>query len=117
MKRVKYYSRKFLNKSQGTAFIECEGEVSHWALWANVRIADCNKTICLDFGVHSDKDYKGRIAKIDLLISELTKVKSFLENNIEPYKELREKAKAKNKLKVNVNSSPLQELLDEEYNE
>ncbi len=109
MKRVKYYSRKFLNKSQGVALIECEGEVSHWALWANVRIADCNKTICLDFGVHSDKDYKERIAKIDLLINELTKVKSFLEDNIEPYKELREKAKSHKNDPVS-----LQELLDNE---
>ena len=81
MKPKKYYSRKFLNsnKEGGVAAIECivEKYGHSYGAWAEVKISDCNRQISLDFSYETDK-FEARLAKIDLLVEELTKVKEQL---------------------------------------
>lgn len=81
MKQKKYYSRKFLNsnKEGGLAAIECTVEkYGHsYGAWAEVKLTDCNRHITLDFSYETDK-FEARLAKIDLLVEELTKVKEQL---------------------------------------
>ena len=72
-KRNGYYSRKWLNKKEGHAFIEVESYSSDAGF--EVTLGDCNKVITLDFYVRNkasdkeDSSVKGRLYKLDLIIS------------------------------------------------
>jgi len=57
MSKAKYYSRSFLNKKEGTAFIESSIELTDYCVYADVAVADCNRKVTLDFGVYAVKDY------------------------------------------------------------
>ena len=85
MAKIKYHSRKFLNKTTGIAAIEVNMESYAWSsggVDATVSISDCSRHINLDFSVFSKKDLDARIQKLDLLITELTKLQEmFIDNS------------------------------------
>jgi hypothetical protein len=85
MAKIKYHSRKFLNKTTGIAAIETNMESYAWSsggVDATVSISDCSRHINLDFSVYSKKDLDARIQKLDLLITELTKLQEmFIDNS------------------------------------
>ena len=84
MGKIKYHSRKFLNKTTGLAAIETNVESYSWSsggLDSTVSISDCSRHISLDFSIYSKKDLDEKIKKLDLLITELTKLQEvFIEN-------------------------------------
>jgi len=84
MAKIKYHSRKFLNKTTGIAAIETNVESYAWSsggVDATVSISDCTRHINLDFSVYSKKDLDEKIKKLDLLITELTRLQQvFIEN-------------------------------------
>lgn len=47
---------------------------------AEVMITDCSKVICLDFDCQEQRHIDKRIAKVDILINELTKFRDALES-------------------------------------
>lgn len=75
-----YYVRKWLNKNEGKAFIEVTGNKKTSDPDLNVSIGDCYRSITLEFSVYGEGDtsLSGRLAKIDLLISELQKAREWL---------------------------------------
>lgn len=76
----KYYSRKWLNQKEGTAFIEASIEDSYSKYKdSTLNISDCNKKISLDFSFHTQKEKKEKLKKLDLLINELKEFKLALE--------------------------------------
>jgi hypothetical protein len=85
MAKIKYHSRKFLNKTTGIAAIETNMESYAWSsggVDATVSISDCSRHINLDFSVYSKKELDARIQKLDLLITELTKLQEmFIDNS------------------------------------
>jgi hypothetical protein len=85
MAKIKYHSRKFLNKTTGIAAIEVNMEsyaLSSDGVDATVSISDCSRHINLDFSVYSKKDLDEEIKKLDLLITELTKIQEmFIDNS------------------------------------
>lgn len=85
MSKAKYYSRSFLNKKEGTAFIESSIELTDYCVYADVAIADCNKKVTLDFGVFAVKDYDEKLSKLEKLISELSEVYMVLAVNKESW--------------------------------
>lgn len=82
-KKDGYYSRKWLNKKKGHAFIEVESYGDD-AKGCNVTIGDCSRHITLDFCIYeqhssgSDCTKTGRLYKMDLLISELQKARALI---------------------------------------
>jgi hypothetical protein len=84
MEKLKYHSRKFLNKNKGIAALECNVESylgDHAPFDATVSITDCSRKITLDFGAYEKKHLKDNLDKLALLIVELTKMQSYLHNN------------------------------------
>ena len=82
-KPIKYYSRKFLNKKEGVAVIECSIDNRDFlcGLDSSVTITDCSRRITLSFGVYEASDVNKNIAKMSLLIDELCAFRDvFLEN-------------------------------------
>jgi len=82
-KRIKYYSRKFLNKKEGISVIECSIDNLDFmsGLDSSVTITDCSRCITLSFGVYEASDINKNIAKVSLLIDELCAFRDvFLEN-------------------------------------
>lgn len=72
--RFKKYSRKFLNKSKGTALIETSVEVWSDDVQCDIKIMDCFRAITLDFNAWDKSDQKQveeLTQKFDTLISEL----------------------------------------------
>jgi hypothetical protein len=86
-----YYSRKFLNKKRGIASIEVVGEVpssrdlgERYFTDASVTISDCHRQVTLDFYLdskYSRKDIQSQLDKLDTLIGELTKFRTWLHEN------------------------------------
>ncbi len=95
---VRHYTRKFLNKEEGTALIEVTASLSHWSLECEVLLSDCYKSVRLDMSVYEEKDYQEKIDKINIILEEVSKAKEFLQNNIEKYKEQSAKQKKKREL-------------------
>ena len=89
MAKIKHYSRKFLNKAEGLAAIECSiNSLSYSAgIDASINITDCNRLVCLDFSAYNAKDIDSRLAKLNLLISEISKVRDIISNNADFIKE------------------------------
>jgi len=71
----KYYKRLFLNKGEGTAFLELTYEDGY----GGVKIADCNRAVTLSIDTSNKKEKENSLHKIDVLISELSKYKTKLE--------------------------------------
>ena len=76
-----YYSRKWLNKKKGHAFIEVLSYTDDKG--CEVVLGDCSRHITLDFFIinHStdfDCTKEGRLYKMDLLISELQKARALI---------------------------------------
>ena len=80
MKRKKYHSRKFLNKSSGMAAIEVSCSVSSYSIDCGIAISDCNRKIELDFYSWDKKTTKEKLNKLDLIIEELTLVRDWMVN-------------------------------------
>jgi hypothetical protein len=80
---MNYHSRKFLNSKQGIAAIECSAEMS--TTWSNVhvKIADCNKSVSLDFDFSGMKAYKEKRAKLLLIINELQELRMAIDNKMQ----------------------------------
>ena len=117
MKSPEYYSRKFINKSTGTALIEIDGSASSWQINLDVNISDCNRKICLDFYASNDKVIKERLAKLDLIISELNKARKFLVDEAIPFfksENEKKKAETKNEKKKATKLKTLDELLNDD---
>ena len=74
MKTVNKVTRKFLNKKDGLAAIECAIEVSNYSVTADVSITDCNRKVSLDFCVYDAKGYDVKLDKLELIISELAEM-------------------------------------------
>ena len=74
MKTVNKVTRKFLNKKDGLAAIECAIEVSNYSVTADVSITDCNRKVSLDFCIYDAKGYDVKLAKLELVISELAEM-------------------------------------------
>jgi hypothetical protein len=78
MAKNKYHVRKFLNKKQGTATLEISAEYTAWNFNCDVALSDCNRKVNLDFSMWEDKYVKERMDKLDLLINELTALRTYL---------------------------------------
>jgi hypothetical protein len=97
-KHPQYYSRKFLNKSRGTAMIEACVDISAYSMGGTVCISDCYRKAELDLHVYDKKSFKEKSDKLNLLIKELTLLKEFMDNHHDYYFELKEKNKGKSLL-------------------
>jgi len=71
------YIRRWLNK-KGRAFIEVD--CGEYGDGGHVAIADCDRRVSLDFSVYEKKDYKTKLAKLDILIESLQQFKLMLTN-------------------------------------
>jgi hypothetical protein len=83
MAKIKYHSRKFLNKNQGIAAIETnvESYTLSSGIDATVTISDCSRQVSLDFSIYDKKDVSVKIDKLSLLINELTKLRDVIITN------------------------------------
>jgi hypothetical protein len=79
---MNYHSRKFLNSKHGIASIECTADMSSTWSNVNVKIADCNRAVSLDFDFSSMKTYKEKRAKLLLIISELQELSMAIDNKM-----------------------------------
>ena len=80
-KYTKYYTRKFINKKNGTAFIEVFG--INPKSGCTVKIGDCDRVIRLEFWDHThEEDEKVSreelFYKFNVLISELEKARDWM---------------------------------------
>jgi hypothetical protein len=89
MDKIKHYSRKFLNKAEGLAAIECSvSGLSYMSgVDATISITDCSRQVNMDFSVYNVKDLDSRLAKLDLLITEISKLRDVISNNYDSIKE------------------------------
>jgi hypothetical protein len=101
MAKIKHYSRKFLNKAEGLAAIECSiNSLSFSAgIDASINITDCNRLVYLDFSAYNAKDLDGRIAKLDLLLAEISKVRDIISSNADFIKEQLAEEEKKHKVR------------------
>jgi len=79
---IKYYKRKFLNKTKGIAAIEVTGNFNErFNQWAemDIKISDCNRSINLSYLAYTKKDVKDAIDKFNILISEITSARDWFE--------------------------------------
>lgn len=76
----KYYSRKWLNSKEGTAYIECyaSNDLSSYKDFA-FKLADCHKAVTIDLSFHDNKGKTERVKKISLIIDELINLKLAIE--------------------------------------
>jgi len=74
MAKIKHYSRKWLNKDSGVAAIECNLESNAYmpGFEGTITLSDCSRRINLDFSVYDVKDLDKRIAKLNLLLEEIS---------------------------------------------
>jgi len=99
-KHPKYYSRKFLNKSKGTALLEVRADITSYSIDGTICILDCYRKVELDMHIYDKKSLKEKSDKLDLLIKELNLFKDFINNNTAYYFELKEKNKDKSILSM-----------------
>ena len=84
MEKIKYHSRKFLNKKTGIAAIETTVESYEWSAGgvdSTVTISDCSRKVMLDFSLYCKKDIDEKLEKLNLLITELTKLQEIIVAN------------------------------------
>lgn len=89
-KEYKYYKRGFLNKKQGRAIFEAEMEADSYSVCASFSISDCNRQITLDFSFYSDKEFKNKMEKIQLLQRELYIMEQEMQKGYDHYKALKD---------------------------
>lgn len=76
----KYYSRQWLNKKEGTAFIECTYEPSFGTHHdCSFKLGDCHRTSTIDLSFYDKKTKAGRVAKLSSIIDELILLKEQIE--------------------------------------
>jgi hypothetical protein len=76
----KYYKRTWLNKKEGTAFIECMYEGSFGSHNdCSVKFGDCHRTSSIDFSFFDKKTKAERVAKLSSIIDELLLLKEHME--------------------------------------
>jgi len=72
---MQYSGRRFISKEGdeggNVRWNISTGEDSLFFIEGNLHIADCNRSITLDFSVYTGVTLDGRIAKLDELIDEL----------------------------------------------
>jgi len=88
-KHPKYYSRKFLNKSKGTALIEASVDICAYSMGGTICISDCYRKVELDMHIYDKQSFKEKSEKINLLIKELSLFKDFIDNNANYFFELK----------------------------
>lgn len=82
----KYYFRDFINQGKGTAFIEVRTSYHPHGGWDNssfsgsVKLADCSRSIELEFYCNNEERRQKRLHKLNMIIDQLTKVRTDLEN-------------------------------------
>jgi hypothetical protein len=76
----KFYSRKWLNSKEGTAYIECaaSNDLSSYKDFG-FKLADCHKTVSIDLSFHNNKGKAERVKKLGLIIDELINLKLAIE--------------------------------------
>jgi hypothetical protein len=94
--RKNLHSRKFLNSDKGIAAIECEIETTTYgnnnsSVDATVSLSDCHRHVHLDFTIYDKKDAPRKMAKIALLIAELTKFQTALKKAADEHLSVKEK--------------------------
>jgi hypothetical protein len=100
-KKFKYHSRKFLNKTQGLAAIECT--VDSWdfgeGIEAEVKITDCSRSVRLDFSFYDAESLPQMYKKLTLFLEQVEKMHDYFVENYEDIaqamKEKEEKRKAR----------------------
>lgn len=84
-KSFKYHSRKFLNKTQGLAAIECVAE--SWEIGggvdAEIKITDCSRAVNLDFSFYDVESLPQSYKKLTLLLDEVGKLHEYFTKNYE----------------------------------
>jgi hypothetical protein len=75
----KIEKRRWLNP-KGTAFINYEIEPHHngSGCWATMKIGDCSRSVNLEFGFDSKKEFDERVKKVDDMIKDLQDLRSGL---------------------------------------
>lgn len=81
MAKLKHLSRKFLNKKDGLAAIQCNvdsylGDIVPFE--ASVTISDCFRRVTLDFGAYEKKQFQPSLDKLNMLIDELSKMRDHI---------------------------------------
>jgi len=76
----KYYTRKWLNSKEGTAYIECaaSNDLSSYKDFG-FKLADCHKAVSIDLSFHDNKGKTERVKKLGLIIDELINLKLAIE--------------------------------------
>ena len=68
---LKHYKRNWLNRKDGTAFVESSSDLEEfrgeWNFSATLCIADCNRNINLEFYASTVEDLDDRLEKLDML--------------------------------------------------
>jgi len=87
--RKKYYSRKFLNKDEGMAAIECiyDQHDARWGADISINISDCYRKVNLDFSIYDTKVIDKKIDKLRRFRDEIDKLLEVVEANAETIKE------------------------------
>ena len=82
---MKHYRRDWLNKKEGTAFAESYSRVSRdrktgkvSCISGSLSLADCSRTIHLDFDAFSKEEVKERLNKLRLLRHHLDAIENTL---------------------------------------
>ncbi len=103
MSKPKYHSRKFLNKKNGMAAIECTGSVSTYSMDVEIAISDCSRKVNLDFYAHSPREAKEKLDKLDLLLSEIAAARCYyVDAMVEFEKQYKDINKSKSKKQVSI---------------
>lgn len=107
MVKIKHHSRKFLNKTTGVAAIETNIETTPWCsgVEGSITINDCNRQVNLDFSVYNVKDLDAKIAKLHLLLEDISNFRDVYLENYDVIKEdivKREQERKKTKVKKEV---------------
>lgn len=89
MAKIKYYSRKFLNKTTGIAAVECSIETSQYigGFDGSICITDCSRKVNLDFSVYDVKDLDAKLAKLHLLLDEISNFRDVYTANYDAIKD------------------------------
>lgn len=103
MVKIKHHSRKFLNKSTGIGAIEANIDTTEWCggVDGTITISDCSRRVNLDFSVYDVKDLDTKLAKLHLLLDEISKFRDVYTANYDAIKEdiVKREQERKKKLK------------------
>jgi hypothetical protein len=89
MVKIKHHSRKFLNKTTGVAAIETNIDTTPWCggVDGSITLTDCSRQISLDFSIYDVKDLDTKIAKLHLLLDEISAFRDVYTANYDAIKE------------------------------